>query len=128
MKKGKNNEKVYYLISQLGNGSTLKVWQALDSKGNMVVIKMYVKITGKYGEALTEFFYETSNGCNWEGGETFISPLYVYPFLTKIGNVNKKLKTKHLIKQVMLAWKYCVVMPLFKPVRTYQQRKTFYPQ
>lgn len=67
IKKGKNNEKVYYLISQLGNGSTLKVWQALDSKGNMVVIKMYVKITGKYGEALTRFFYETSNGCNWEG-------------------------------------------------------------
>jgi serine/threonine-protein kinase RIO1 len=41
------------VIGKLGSGTASNVWHALDSNGNEVAIKMYMKTTDDEGQMLT---------------------------------------------------------------------------
>jgi Family of unknown function (DUF5898) len=92
----------YYVIGKLGSGATSNVWHALDSKGNEVAIKMYVKTTDDKNNVLTADALEQQAkdavGREVERLQSF------YPFL------------KDKVHNVILNGFHCVVMPFFKPV------------
>jgi Family of unknown function (DUF5898) len=95
-------EEYYYVIGKVGSGATLNVWHALDSYGNEVAIKMYVKTTDDEGQMLTAADFETQAN---DAVEKEVKRLKCfYPFL------------ESKVLQVSLNGFQCVVMPFFKPV------------
>jgi hypothetical protein len=97
-----SDDSAYYLIGRLGHGATSNVWHALDSKGNEVVIKMYVRTTTADGTELnSQDFEEEAKSATEKEVENFKK---IYKFLKK--------KVYHM----KLCDFNCVVMPFFKPV------------
>jgi len=96
------NEVAYYLIGKLGHGATSNVWHALDSGGNEVVIKMYVKTTDETRRVLDEKDFEQQAQ---RATKREVEKLKLfYPFL------------KEKVKHAELGGFHCVVMPFFCPV------------
>ena len=125
-----NDEKSYYIIGSLGHGATSNVYQALNSSGKQVALKVYVNNRdNNTGDLMTKASFEKvaklATKTEADNLRTF------YPFL------------KEEVKVVKLFGLYCVVMPLFEPVakekrtdqlpkikdvltRTFQQQKKKY--
>jgi hypothetical protein len=105
----KRLEQYYYMIGKLGNGATSNVWHALDSNGNEVAIKMYVKTMDDEGRMLTSKEFETKANV---AVKTEVKRLKsFYPFL------------ESKVLQVKLNDFQCVVMPFFKPVPKLERGK-----
>jgi hypothetical protein len=93
----------YYIIGILGRGDTSSVYHAVDSHGNQVAIKVYVKITDDKGVCLgsTQFKVVAKAAVTREAERLVL----FYDFLT--GKV-------HVAELFNGFW--CLVMPLFQPV------------
>jgi hypothetical protein len=90
----------YYIIGEVGRGSTSKAFHALDAKGHEVVIKMFVKTTDKDGEPLNSKKWKSL--AKQKAKDEFYYLDKLYPKLE--------------FHNIMLSDFSCIVMPLLKPV------------
>jgi hypothetical protein len=104
----KSDDHAYYLIGRLGHGATSNVWHALDSKGNEVVIKMYVKTTNAKGLELDSKRFEAQ--AKLATKKEVANFKKIYSFL------------KEKVYHTKLSDFHCVVMPFFKPVPTAERQ------
>jgi hypothetical protein len=100
----KNDENAYYLIGKLGYGDTSNVWHALNSSGEQVAIKLYVKNIDDEDNALSEKDFEDMAQAATMKEAILLKT--IYPFL------------KEKVQNLVLNGFICVVMPLFLPVES----------
>ena len=96
-----NDDKAYYIIGKLGHGATSNVYQALNSSGKQVALKLYVK--NYDGNRLMERdeFDVVAQAATKREAEYLRA---FYPFL------------EEEVKVVKIFSLYCVVMPFFEPI------------
>eukprot|EP00980_Cylindrotheca_fusiformis_P022714 scaffold9639_cov84-Cylindrotheca_fusiformis.AAC.1 len=92
----------YYIIGSLGNGATSNVYQALDSSGKQVALKMYVKNYLPDEMMANEEFPVIAKAATSKEAENLVK---IYPFL------------KNEVKTTEICGKHCVVMPFFEPIK-----------
>jgi hypothetical protein len=99
-----NDASAFYIIGVLSRGATSKVWHALDSCGNEVVIKMFVKSTDEKGALL-----EPANMNKKAKLATQVEAERLVRFYKNCLSTKK-------VYNVKLSGFHCVVMPLFRPI------------
>ena len=97
-----DDDDAYYLIGILGRGWTSNVWQALDSTGKEVVIKMYVNTPGHNS------CYLDSQGLEDEGKRIPEEEA------DKLRRFYQFSETE--VYHIKLSGFHCIVMPFFSPV------------
>ena len=100
----------YYIIGSLGHGATSNVFQALDSEGKHVAIKVYVKNVDEKGIIMGDKVYQEKAREVTEKEASRLQRLY--PFLVE------EVKTTTVFDQP------CVVMPFFEPVKKENREAT----
>ena len=105
-KRVENDSSNYYLIRKVGYGNTSNVWHALNSDGEEVAIKMYVKNTDDDGNVLSDdIFRATAKAATSKHEAERLKSFYKCLEGTKVQNLE-------------LSGFSCVEMPFFIPVKS----------
>ena len=100
----RNDSSNYYLIRKVGYGNTSNVWHALNSDGEEVAIKMYVKNTDDDGNVLSANIIRAATKAATKHEAERLKSFY------------KCLEGK--VQNLELSGFSCVVMPCFIPVKS----------
>ena len=105
-----NSKKTYYIVGRLGEGRTSNVFLALDSSGQSVALKVYVKNNDALGIILSkkEFVKVAKEAMKREE----------YNLL----KINPCLKGKVKATKILGFW--CVAMPFFEPIKKTERGDT----